>query len=352
MAIANSFNPLRSPDFNGDGKTDALWFNRATGQTEFWIMDGVTRTQSSNPITVTGGWTQPLVGDFNGDDKTDLFWQNAVTGENSVWLVDGINAPQTLLIPSLDRSFQAQIGDFNGDRKADLYWHNSQTGANQIWLMDGATRLQEVILPTIPGWEPKLAEFNLDNKSDIFWRKTETGENGVWLMDGGSVINYSFVRSQPISWSSQLLDYTGDGRSDAVWQDSATGNIVIWEWSTDPLQPTNIDYQFPSQGRDGIYRFGDFGGDGRADTLVRDPSTGTTRLFINEGSTLKQYDFATLPSSWQPYLSDFNGDNKADIVWHDSNTGASLTWRLQDQRIAELNVLPERSVSQQWVPTW
>ncbi len=352
MSISNSFNPIKTPDFNGDGKGDAFWFNRATGQTEFWLMDGITLRQSSASVTVPEGWTQPIPGDFNGDGKTDLFWQNSKTGENAVWLMDGAAFSEAKLIPSFDRNWQAQIGDFNGDRKADLFWHNPTTGENRIWLMDGFTRLQESTLITTLGWEPKVAEFNLDNKSDLFWRKTETGENAVWLMDGGTLVSGALVRSQPISWSSQVLDYNGDGRSDVVWQDSVTARVVVWQWSNDGIQPIATDYEFPSQGRDILYVFGDFGGDGQADVLARNPSTGSSQLFINEGSILRRYDFIGLPSSWQPYAVDLNGDNKSDIAWRDVNTGATLTWRLQDQKIAEMNVLPERSASQQWVPIW
>jgi hypothetical protein len=38
-------------DFNGDKKSDILWYNAATGQTSVWLMDGATGTKGANLFT-------------------------------------------------------------------------------------------------------------------------------------------------------------------------------------------------------------------------------------------------------------------------------------------------------------
>jgi hypothetical protein len=352
MSIVNRFNPQKSPDFNGDGKTDVFWFNRDTRQTEFWLLDGVSLKQQSASVTIgTSGWQDPVAADFDGDGKSDLFWRNSQTGDNVFWLMDGTTIREMKFIPQIDRLWQAQIGDFNGDRKADLLWHNDRTGENQIWLMNGIERTQQATLPTLLDWQPQIADFSADGKSDLFFRNRNTGENQVWTIDGGTLLRQETVRSQAPAWSYELADYNGDGRSDAIWRDSVTGRLVVWEWSADGITPSATDLELPAKGRDFQYFFTDFNNDRRSDIIVRNPSTGESQLWINEGQTLRYFDLFGLPGDWQPIPVDLDGNSQGDLVWR-NNTGAVLTWRLENQRVVELNVLPMKSLAEQWVPVW
>jgi hypothetical protein len=87
-------------DFNGDGYTDIFFFWRQAGTNRFYYGGaGGTFSQSLNPIPITainGSPNKVLVGDFDGDAKSDLlfFWGNGTnrffygTGTGSFTEVD------------------------------------------------------------------------------------------------------------------------------------------------------------------------------------------------------------------------------------------------------------------------
>ena len=86
-----------STDLNGDGKSDLLWYNAATGQTSIWLMNGGAATAQSLILT-DPNWRISNTGDFNGDGKADLLWYNATTGQTAIWLMNGTGSIAQALI--------------------------------------------------------------------------------------------------------------------------------------------------------------------------------------------------------------------------------------------------------------
>ncbi len=93
-------------DLNGDGKSDVLWRNSASGETAAWLMDG-TRLVAGRGL-LGPPWTITRTGDFNGDGKADILFTNPVTGDKVMWLMDGLvpmsghlltNDPNWALLP-------------------------------------------------------------------------------------------------------------------------------------------------------------------------------------------------------------------------------------------------------------
>jgi FG-GAP-like repeat len=83
-------------DFDGDGKSDILWFNKQSGKLAMWFMNGLTYSNAvALPESVDPSWTVVRAGDFNGDGKDDILWRNLGTsqkpgtGENAIWLMNG-----------------------------------------------------------------------------------------------------------------------------------------------------------------------------------------------------------------------------------------------------------------------
>src|SRR5437899_7852503 len=72
----------------------------------------------------------------------------------------------------------------------------------------------------------------------------------------------------------------------------------------------------------------DFNGDGKADILWQNSSTGQRVIWLMNGTTHQStVNLGTVPTSWSiAGSSDFNGDAKADIVWQNSSTGQRLIW--------------------------
>jgi len=86
-------------------------------------------------------WKIAGVGDFDGDGKTDIVWRNSATGENYMYLMNGTTVrAEGFLKQVADPSWKiAAVGDYDGDGKSDLLWRNSSTGENYIYPMDGTT---------------------------------------------------------------------------------------------------------------------------------------------------------------------------------------------------------------------
>src|SRR5438874_1018253 len=175
--------------------------------------------------------------DFDGDCKSDVLWRNSATGEDYVWLMNGLTiATGGFLTTVGDPAWQIQgTGDFDGDGKADILWRNAVTGENYIWLMNGLTIASQgsinVVDPT-SGWQVQgIGDFDGDGRADILWRNSSTGENYIYLMNGWTIAARGLVNIvEPSSvWELKGIgDFDGDGKADILWRNSSTGENYVY----------------------------------------------------------------------------------------------------------------------------
>jgi hypothetical protein len=319
------------PDFNGDGKTDKIWVDAQTGETQVWLMDGTTVAAKGSLGQIDLASTVYKIADFNGDNKTDFLLRNQVTGENTIVLMDGTNVAGLVPLDSLDSSWTPLIGDFDGDRKTDIFWRNTQTGQNAVWLVDGSNPGQVIksgtMLDTVdPSWTPTMVDFDANGTTDIFWRST-TGENVAWFINGTQV-NASSLQSQDASWNLTVGDFNGDLRSDFLWRNTTTGENKLWQ--TNSLIPNNVFFteaSLTTLDANWTSSIADFNGDGKTDIFWHNQATGENTTWLMDGGSIVTETFLA-PSSTtaQATFGDFNNDGRTDIYWRDYGTGADEIW--------------------------
>src|SRR5439155_1079265 len=132
--------------------------------------------------------------------------------------------------------------DFNGDRRSDVLWRNGATGANYLYPMNGPSILPaEGYLRSVAdlSWTVAgIGDFDGDAKVDILWRNASSGQNYIYPMNGTSIkATEGFFRTvADMNWQVKGVgDFDGDGKADIVWGNSSSGENYLY-----PMDGTTI----------------------------------------------------------------------------------------------------------------
>jgi hypothetical protein len=135
------------------------------------------------------------------------------------------------------------VGDFNGDGYADVLRFNASTGQLSEWLLDGQGNvLATPILSSTcgsgcyPQWQVVgVGDFNGDGYADVLWFNASSGALVEWLLDGqGNVIATPIVSGTCGAGCSPpwqvvgVADFNGDGHADVLWFNASTGQLSEW----------------------------------------------------------------------------------------------------------------------------
>jgi hypothetical protein len=136
-------------DFNGDRKADVLF--HYNGDSRWWLGTSNGASLAWSQIGKTSGFGNLLdtnhaifAGDFNGDGKSDVlfyyngdgnWWMGLSTGSALNWRLAGNTRGFGDL---LDRAHRFVQGDFNGDGKADVAFYYRGDGRWSMGLSDGS----------------------------------------------------------------------------------------------------------------------------------------------------------------------------------------------------------------------
>lgn len=222
----------------------------------------------------------------------------------------------------------------------DLLWRNRQTsssgfGSNYLWEMKdtvavASTKLLDVINAdwSVVG----TGDANKDGIADYYWRNSATGQNVCWLMNNQDT-TARIVLLQPVvdlAWNIVAVgDMNGDGAADLLWRNPTTGVNVWWVMQgleykelriITPLDPIHKDWE--------IKGVGDVDQDGQLDIFWSNRTTKQMVWWVMDGLQSSSRGFSIEPDSGGGTAigtADFNNDKLPDIVLRNNQTGeASL----------------------------
>ena len=279
------------------------------------------------------------VGDYLGQGASDIVWLDS-NGELGLWdstVGVGANTSEQILA-TVPTGWQIQqIADINGDGKADLVWRNTN-GDLGLWnSVAGAGSVSFTIqdIGVIPlSWQiAGSGDFSGSGPDQLLWRNTD-GDVGLWTPStptaGAVSFNYSDLGMVSTAWQiAGVGDFNGDGKTDILWRNS-NGDVGLWNSVPGAGSVSFTDQDLgivPTSWQ--IQGVGDFNGDGRADILWRNTTTGDVQLWHSvpgEGSVIfTGQDLGVVPLDWHVQeVGDFNGDGKADVLWRDNNGDVEL----------------------------
>ena len=320
----------RQADFDGDGKSDILWRNAATGENYVYPMDGlaILGTEGYARTVADQNWQVAGIGDFDGDGKADVLWRNSSTGENYVYLMNGKDiAGEGYIRTVADQHWKvAGVGDFDGDGKADIVWRNVFTGQNYLYPMDGLAILgTEGYLRTVLDLDWSIAgvgDLDGDGKADILWRNAASGENYLYPMNGTAILGtegYLRTVADPNWTIVGIGDFTDDGNADVLWRNTSTGENYLYPMNGTAILGTEGYLRTVPDQNWKVQATGDYDGDGKADILWRHGSSGENYVYFMDGTAIKPtegYTRTVAEQNWRvaPGSQGASGPKVADVV--------------------------------------
>ncbi len=345
-------------DFDGNGKSDALFYYGGDGNWWMGLSDGTNLGwHNAGSLASLGNLVDGkhafYSGDFDGNGKTDALVYASADGSWRFGLSDGTNLTWQVASTTpgygdlLDGRRRIFIGDFSGDGKADVLFYFN--GDGNWWLgTSTGTQLNWSKVATTSGYGNLLdgshalytGDFDGNGKADVLMYYN--GDGNWWLgASSGTQLNWSQVASTSgygnlLDGSHRLLagDFDGNGKSDVLMYYNGDGN-----WWMGLSDGAHLNWHNAGSSAaagsfaDWRHRLfvGDYDGDGKSDVAVY-ADDGSFRVGRSDGTNLAWHAAGTVSGAGNLvemnhllYGGDYDGDGKSDFL---SYSAADGNWRI------------------------
>ncbi len=359
-------------DYDGDGKTDTMFYYNGDGNWWMAPSDGINFAwHVAGNVASLGNFADNnhvfYGGDFTGDGKSDIM---VFGGNDNNWRLgtsDGTNLTWSVVSNTgnfgglLDGAHRTFTGDFTGDGKADALFYYS--GDNHWWLgTSSGTALTWSLVCTstfgnlLDGTHGLyVGDYNGDGKKDLL---VYNNSDGSWWFGISSGTAITWTQAAATSGFGNVLgndhkiligDFDGDGKTDVLfyfngdgnwWMGTSNGTALTFHQASATAAAGNL--------LDWSYRMmaGDYDGDGKTDVAYYNSVDGSFTFGISDGNQLNWESAGTGAatigdlddSTTRLFFSgDFNGDGKMDALSYSStdgnwraglSNGSALTWHV------------------------
>jgi hypothetical protein len=247
------------------------------------------------------------------------------------------------------------LPDVNGDGRADLFWQHLTQGWLATWSLSGSnvtgTQLLGIDRVTDTNWQiVGSGDLNGDGATDLVWRHKTSGWLAVWFLKGTEVVNIQYLSINQVAdlgWQVAAVgDIDGDGKADLIWQDATTGGRAAWLMNG--AQVVTTVFLSISQVADTDWQIvgaGDANGDGYADLIWQHQTQGWLAVWFMRGTDVLSTNFLSVnritDTNWQIRgVGDVDANDHADLIWQNDATGELGVWLLDGP-----NVVTQRRLS-------
>jgi len=338
VAVDKAVSSLAVGDFNGDKKTDIVYFAvpdqltvRLQGDDGEW---GV-RDRLRLPDVQPSMWIV-AAGDLNSDKRDDI----VVLGKLATYVIyqqaDGELAPPIKLMNTSENLGLAQINDLDGDGRNDLCYQGGDDAEHPfaVRLQTADGKLGPELRCEMP--QPRgVTVANVDGKpgAEVLFIEGQTGRVKIHQLQrpeqvpgelAAQLIQYGFGTQSGKGRDLAVGDINGDKLQDVVVTDPEGAQVIVYLQTPGAgLVQAEV---FPSLDGAEQIRVADLDGDKKAEVVVlspREKSIGVSRM---EGARLTFP--ITMTTDKEPVcleVADLNADGKLEIVYVARDRTASTT---------------------------
>ena len=315
--------------------TDHYAPNPTPGPGGFALFPGMVLGLLDNPLT--------------GGDAAD--WEASLQGDAFGTIYPGMAS----LVSHVDLQVMDALGynikwwfadDFSGAGFSDILLRNSSTGELQLWNAtdfnpNSTYTSTPQFLANLPSaWSVEtVGDYRGFGEDGIVLRNSSTGEVDLWTTRYGSPVSFieSTLPTVPSVWTLEqsAADFNGDGIADLLWRNTSTGELDLWNSPGTDAASFSIQVLGVIPSSWTIQEFGDFNNDGWAGIIWRNSDTNEIDIWTSivpplhsaDAVSFNTQDLAVVPAEWSIVgAGDFDGNGADGLVWRDTTTGEVDIW--------------------------